>query len=137
MAVESHRCYFGSLHSDDRIAVCTALANGYADANAAFFRANLWAPRLDKLRPRYVAPPAAGGDPTCQGIVLAPALIKLRRGSCLDFAAYHAGWIQARLSLPASVEIEVVADGEPLHAIVRTSDGERFDVTRWIVDGLS
>lgn len=130
MAVTSHRYYFGvGLSNAGFCEMAQALANGAAQANAAWMRGNRWAPRLDALRPRYVDPPAAGGDPSCQGIQLAPALLSTRRGTCIDFAVYHAGWICAFRGLDALVEI-VKREGS-LHAVVRT-DGDLFDVTDWV-----
>lgn len=88
------RIDFGHLDAETQAEVFTAIANGIADANAAFFRAN--EPSGDVTAPgvfAYESPRGVGGY---QAIGDAASVLKRGRATCWDWAAFVAGWARAQ-----------------------------------------
>lgn len=97
----------------NRVAVLEQLLNTQAEANAVWFSEHPGAPDcLGCVGVRYYNPPVG----KCQNFWSAPQVLKRKKASCADAAAYIAGFMLAA-GKPARVAVEPI-DGISLHAVV-------------------
>lgn len=98
---------------DERRALLQRLANALASQNRSWFLRHPQAPPVDRAGVRYVREHG-------ERWLMAPTLLRERKGDCEDLAAYEAGWLQAR-GIPARVIVRRSRGGGPkdFHATVQ------------------
>lgn len=115
--------------SESTRAALERYANAMAHNNADWFKANPDAPCcIVCAGVGYVPPQNCKGNPSCQAVLDAPALLKAGTGTCFDMAAYNAGH---HLSEGKSARVALVhvedAQGELIefqyHAVIIGPEG--------------